>query len=103
MINKLIIGTANFGLRYGIANDKKLSLEEAFAILDYAHSQGIEWIDTARAYGDAEDTVGKFFAKRGKVFKVISKLPGKEYSNAREVGNDVSASLKNMNVPFIDV
>ncbi len=103
MSSKLVIGTANFGLRYGIANDKKLSPEEAFAILDYAHSQGVEWIDTARAYGDAENVVGEFFEKRGKVLKVISKLPGKEYITAQDVGREVSDSLKNMNVPFIDV
>lgn len=100
---KLIIGTANFGLRYGIANDRKLSRQEAFAVLDYANAQGIQWIDTASAYGDAENVIGAYFEKCGKAFKVISKLPGKEYSNAREVEDEVSGSLKNMKVPFIDV
>ncbi len=103
MMSKLIIGTANFGLRYGIANDKKLSREEAFAILDYANAQGIQWVDTASAYGDAENVIGAYFEKCGKVFKVISKLSGKEYSSAREVEDEVAGSLKNMKVQFIDV
>ncbi len=103
MIRKLIVGTANFGLRYGIANDKKLSREGTFAILEYANAQGIQWLDTARAYGDAENVIGAYFEKRGKAFKVISKLPGKEYSNAREVEDEVAGSLNNMKAPFIDV
>ena len=103
MMSKLIIGTANFGLRYGIANDKKLSSEEAFAIFEYADAQGIQWIDTASAYGDAENVIGSYFEKCGKVFKVISKLPDKEYSNAQEVENEVAGSLKSMKVRFIDV
>lgn len=102
MIRKLVIGTANFGLRYGIANNRKLSPEEAFAILDYAREQGISVIDTARAYGDAEEVVGEFFAERGKVFDIIGKLPAKGYSTAGDVGSEVAASLKNMNVSFID-
>lgn len=102
MINKLIIGTANFGLRYGIANDKKLSREESFAILDHARTQGIQWLDTARAYGDAESVIGAYFEKYGKVFKVIGKLPAKEYPDAQAVQNEVYGSLKNMNIASFD-
>src|SRR5208282_3357169 len=102
MMRKLIIGTANFGLRYGIANDKKLNHEEAFAILDYANAQGIQWIDTASAYGDAERVVGDFFAKRGKVFKVIGKLPPKEYLNEQTTEDEIYGSLKNLNIASFD-
>jgi aryl-alcohol dehydrogenase-like predicted oxidoreductase len=101
-MSKLVIGTANFGLRYGIANDKKLTHEEAFAILDYAKAQGIQWIDTASAYGDAERVVGDFFATRGKVFKVIGKLPAKEYLNERAVEDKIYCSLRNMNIASFD-
>jgi aryl-alcohol dehydrogenase-like predicted oxidoreductase len=102
MIGKLVIGTANFGLRYGIANGKKLSPEEVFAILDYAFEQGLLWIDTARAYGDAEQVIGEFFAKRGHVFKVIGKLPVKEYLSARDVEDEIFGSLRNMNIASVD-
>ena len=102
MICKLIIGTANFGLRYGIANDKKLTHDEAFAILDYACAQGIQWIDTASAYGDAEQVVGDFFATRGKTLKVIGKLPAKDYLNAQAVEDEIYGSLKNMNIASFD-
>lgn len=101
-MRKLIIGTANFGLRYGIANDKKLTHEEAFAILDYANAQGLQWIDTASAYGDAERVVGDFFATRGKVFKVIGKLAAKEYLNAQAAEDEICGSLKNMNIASFD-
>lgn len=101
-MNKLIIGTANFGLRYGIANNKKLSREESFAILDHAGAQGVQWLDTARAYGDAENVIGAYFEKRGKTFKVIGKLPAKEYPDAQAVENEVYGSLKNMNLTSFD-
>jgi len=98
MIRKLILGTANFGLRYGIANDRKLSPDEVFAILECARELGVQGIDTARSYGDAEKTVGQFFAGRGKVFSVIGKLPDKEYVNSLEIEDEVSGSLKALNI-----
>lgn len=102
MIDKLILGTANFGLEYGIANKRKLSREEVFKILELARSQGIWGIDTAKAYGDAEKIIGDFFALYGKIFKVISKLPQKEYLNMRAVEDEVYGSLKDMNISSID-
>lgn len=102
MNNKLVIGTANFGLQYGIANNRKLGKEEALAILEYAHTQGVWGVDTAAAYGDAEEVLGIFFSRYGKVFRVISKLPHREYLSAKDVENEVAGSLRNMNVSSID-
>ena len=52
---KLIIGTANFGLNYGIKNNyNKLSFEKVKKILNYAKKNKIQVIDTASSYGDAE-------------------------------------------------
>ena len=102
MINKLTIGSANFGLEYGIANNKKLSGEEVFKILESALDSDVWGIDTAKAYGDAERVIGRFFAQKGKVFKVITKLPEKEYSRPKDVEREILESLENMNIQFID-
>ena len=73
----LCLGTVQFGMDYGIAGQKKPPLHEAVDILDYATQNGIVTIDTANAYGVAEDVVGEFLEKktipRSKLF-LISKL-----------------------------
>ena len=74
---RLCLGTVQFGLAYGINNKTgKPARDEVFAMLDYALEQGIEYIDTAAAYGNAEELLGEYFSSR-KVpsdLKVISKL-----------------------------
>lgn len=102
MKDKLVLGSANFGLAYGIANKQKLDKKEVFDILRFARSQGVWGIDTAKVYGDAEDTVGEFFKENGKVFHIITKLPRKEYRSSQDVDKEVTESLQNMGVPFID-
>jgi aryl-alcohol dehydrogenase-like predicted oxidoreductase len=102
MKDKLIIGTANFGLEYGIANKRRLSREEVFSILEYASSQGIRGVDTAKVYGDAEKVIGEFFKEYGKVFNVITKLPKKEYKTTKDVEDEVFESMKDMNIEYID-
>lgn len=57
---KLIIGGAQLGLKYGIANTKgQPSENESVSILKTAINNGVQYIDTARAYGDSEKVIGK--------------------------------------------
>jgi Predicted oxidoreductases (related to aryl-alcohol dehydrogenases) len=75
---KLCLGTAQFGLDYGINNSRgKIPENEVFEILDYALDNGIEFIDSAYNYGDSEKVIGKFIkgSSKGKKLKIISKLP----------------------------
>ena len=54
--NKVIIGTAQFGLDYGIANSVgKMKTNEIKKIIKYAKKNNIINIDTAHAYGDSEE------------------------------------------------
>ena len=70
---KLAIGTAQFGMRYGISNlSGKVSQEGGKAILKYAASAGVDTIDTAMAYGDSEQVLGNIGVD---VFNVVTKLP----------------------------
>jgi aryl-alcohol dehydrogenase-like predicted oxidoreductase len=58
---KIIVGTANFGNPYGIANrGMMLSLEESTSIINWAQENNINHFDTALAYGDAEEILSKY-------------------------------------------
>ena len=71
-MSKVVLGTAQLGLNYGIANlNGKIAYVEALKILSLAHREGIEELDTARVYGDSEKVIGGSKLE----FKVITKLP----------------------------
>jgi aryl-alcohol dehydrogenase-like predicted oxidoreductase len=70
--HRIALGTVQFGLNYGISNaDGKTSLEEVTSILSLAKQQGISTLDTAAAYGNSEEVVGKC-ADLG--FQIVSKF-----------------------------
>ena len=72
-INKIVIGTAQFGLDYGIANNLgKMKFQEIKKIINFARLKKIKNIDTANAYGDCEERLGKVGIKD---FNIIIKLP----------------------------
>lgn len=59
MLPKIILGTANFGNPYGIANGGRLlALEESKLITRWTQVNGSNHFDTALAYGDAEKILG---------------------------------------------
>ena len=73
MNNKLIIGTANFGMNYGISvNQKKLLDKDIIDILVLAEKIGIETLDTAISYGDSIERLGNVGVQK---FKIICKIP----------------------------
>ena len=73
MNKKLIIGTANFGMNYGISvNKKKLIDKDIIDILVSAEKMGIETLDTAISYGDSIERLGNVGVQK---FKIISKIP----------------------------
>jgi aryl-alcohol dehydrogenase-like predicted oxidoreductase len=72
-LNRLALGTVQFGLPYGIANQTgQVSRAEAKAMLQLAATQGIDTLDTAIAYGDSESCLGEVGTKG---FKLVTKLP----------------------------
>jgi len=73
--NKLILGTVQFGLPYGINNSTgKVSKAEVSKILDEAKSNEVSILDTSYAYGDSETILGELLDKDD-YFKIVSKLP----------------------------
>lgn len=70
---KLALGTAQFGLDYGVANKAgKIPLSEAESILALARQSGVTTLDTAISYGDSEQVLGDLGVSH---FQVITKLP----------------------------
>ena len=56
----LCLGTAQFGLDYGITNKKgKIKNKEINFLLNRAINANIKFFDTAFSYGDSEERIGK--------------------------------------------
>lgn len=72
---KLGLGTAQFGMNYGIANRSgQLAKAEASAVLAMAAASGADLIDTANLYGDSEQVLGVCLPP-GHKFKIVTKTP----------------------------
>ena len=73
---KLVLGTAQLGMNYGIANTVgKQDMESAYKILKTAYESGARFLDTAQHYGNSEQIIGTYMQKNlGQSFMVISKL-----------------------------
>lgn len=98
-MNKLILGTVQMGLDYGINNSSgKISLENSCMILSKAFELGIDTLDTAEAYGDAHQVIGNFHELHPEIkFKVITKVPhdvvaGEIVQKVRTYINDLSVN-----------
>lgn len=76
--SRLMLGTAQFGMSYGIANTAgKPSFERVCEILRTAAEGGVTTLDTAAAYGTSEEVLGEALEALGLrgAMKVISKIP----------------------------
>jgi len=99
-LNKLCIGTAQFGSNYGIANKNGVvKITEIKKIKKHALSSGITTIDTAQAYGEGEKRLNKIGINE---FTTLSKLPVTEPNKNRKkwVLNNIKKSLKILNKKF---
>ena len=61
---RLCIGTVQFGMDYGVQGGMHPAVEDAVRMLDYATQNGVDAIDTAAAYGTAEEVVGEFLSRK---------------------------------------
>ena len=64
-MNILGIGTAQFAAKYGLNNEKKISLSEIKKIIEYTDNQkSFGYLDTATAYGNSENIIGNVLKKK---------------------------------------
>ena len=82
--DKLVLGTAQFGMDYGIANiSGKPTYKQVYAIFELAWKKGIRRFDTAPGYG-SEALLGEFIDAHGIqneaiILTKISALENKDY------------------------
>lgn len=100
---KLALGTAQFGLPYGIANQQgQVTESEARAILDLASTNGIHTLDTAIAYGESERVLGRMQLDS---FDIVTKLPAVP-DNCTDIAgwleSELEGSLSRLNVSKVD-
>lgn len=97
-VNKLVLGTVQFGLNYGINNQSGQVLQtEVGAILNLARKIGIRTLDTSAAYGNSEEVLGNYFTNLEQDFKIISKYP----QSADSVETTFSKSLNHLHLEKI--
>lgn len=78
---ELCLGTVQFGMDYGIQGGRKPAKEKVFELLQYGAGSGINLIDTASGYGDAERLLGEFHAKAHGQLQIITKLSRDTFKN----------------------
>ncbi len=73
MAARLGLGTVQFGMHYGISNDRGQPTEAEIAdILGNAESFGVGYLDTAFAYPNSETLIGRHLP-RGRGLKIVTK------------------------------
>jgi aryl-alcohol dehydrogenase-like predicted oxidoreductase len=97
---KLALGTVQFGLNYGVANTQgQISYDQAESMVRAMSRAGVDTIDTAIAYGEAETVLGRIGVSG---FRLVSKVPALcEPGRAVDdwVVAQVEASLERLRVP----
>jgi aryl-alcohol dehydrogenase-like predicted oxidoreductase len=117
-ISRLGLGTVKFGRNQQVKNFcgdgfKLPTAKEVQALLETAYENGVNYIDTAPAYGDSEEKIGlalvnssvlkrddlAIFTKTGESFADGSSV----YDFSRQATTDsVEKSLKNLRIDYLD-
>lgn len=98
VINKLALGTANFGLDYGINNTNgHLSENQAHKILQLSVSSGLKTLDTAAAYGNSEEVIGKFSSSTLDIVTKLGRIPADILNIPEYIEAQVNKSLRLLN------
>ena len=75
-LDKIILGTVQMGLPYGVQKGGDLNYFECEAILKKAHRAGVRLLDAAEIYGKAHAVIGQFHRYNPHLrFDVMTKIP----------------------------
>src|SRR5262245_41854811 len=96
----MALGTAQMGMRYGIANiTGKPDFPAAQEIIAVCWNAGIRYFDTAQAYGESEVVLGHALRHAGVANEalVVSKLsPALQMESVEAILNSLQTSLKRL-------
>ncbi|CAL61301.1 putative NAD(P)-linked oxidoreductase [Herminiimonas arsenicoxydans] len=99
MHNRLALGTVQFGLAYGVANNSgQIDPNQAGKILAEARQAGINMLDTAIAYGDSERTLGQIGVAGWRIVTKLPEMPETCSDVAEWVESQVKGSLDRLGV-----
>ena len=95
---KLVIGSAQLGMNYGLFDNKKTSRKEFKKIEKLVLKSKINFIDTAVSYGDSENIIGNSKLKNLHIITNI-KIPNKKNIHIKKwVVEEISKSLIKLNI-----
>ena len=110
-VSKLCLGTMNFG--------PHTEEPDAYTIMDQAHEAGLNFFDTANAYGGndrrgwTEEIIGRWIAQGGgrrertvlatKVYGNMTDWPNDSKLSALNIRRALDASLKRLQTDYIDL
>ncbi len=95
-VSIMSLGTVQLGMDYGIANaGGQPDLAQSFSMLGAALDGGVSSLDTARAYGDAEEVLGAFLREyTGKVPFLTTKVPRFDLDGDGEIEKYIVESVE---------
>lgn len=95
-MGKLVLGTVQFGLQYGVNSAGRPCVDTVKGILIEAAKGGVSTLDTSSAYGNSEEILGDCITP-GESFKIVSKYP----KGQTTVGEMFDESLKRLKVDHL--
>jgi aryl-alcohol dehydrogenase-like predicted oxidoreductase len=96
---RLALGTAGFGGAYGVTKQWCVpSLNEIGRILATAEKNNIDLLDTAIAYGNCEERLGKVGVKKFKIITKIPRIPKAENNIEKWLFYQCQSSLKRLKI-----
>tara|TARA_B110000459_G_scaffold186835_1_gene218676 strand:- start:1854 stop:2720 length:867 start_codon:yes stop_codon:yes gene_type:complete len=102
MKSNLILGTVQFGIKYGINNKQGMpSFEEVEDILNFAYLKGIRLLDTAEAYGDSQNRIGQYHKTNSNKFNIITKFSPLRKDLSENIIERVNDNLKTLEVKYL--
>lgn len=102
-MNRIALGTAQFGLEYGAGNwKKKVNEKIAASIIEYAKSIGVDTIDTAAIYGNSEAVLGQAGVANWKIYTKIPEIPEDLSNTTLWMKAVVKQSLERLNLSMLD-
>jgi len=100
MVERLALGTVQFGCAYGVANQVgKVAKKEVEHILGFARSVGINTLDTAIAYGDSEDVLGAIGVQEWNVITKLPAIPDGQSDVSNWVLESINQSIRRIGTP----
>src|ERR1044071_6881943 len=97
--NKLILGTVQLGINYGINNiTGRPTNQQSLEILKCATDNDILFLDTAEAYGNATEIIGSFHSNSKQKFSIITKF---KYSSTLNIDKWLDRMFEALQVKVI--